>query len=443
MEAEIGRGGMGIVYLASDEGLGRKVALKVVSPELGNDLEWVKALRKEAAALASIRSPHVVQVHAFGRHEGACFFVMEYVRGQTVRDILAEHWLHRAQIPLHRALTIISRLAAGLDAVHETGIVHRDLKPDNVVIEEDTGRPVLVDFGLAVTDPTERWAMSGGTPLYMAPEQTHLSAHTTVSPRTDVYAFGCLSFELLCGRPPFDDLVAAQVLHDHAHTSPPAISQLRPELAAADAVFRRALAKDPAERHATCSAFAQALMAALGVTECIDPPPPSPRRERYDSSARRVLVVDDDPAFRRFATRAVQLAFYEESLELVAAATGAEALVSAWRQPPHLVLLDFDMPGLDGVGTLSRLRSLPQGDQARVVVMSAKLGEADRWRFSVLGVGDFVAKPIELEQLIETISSIAARTAWPAQHAPGHDAAAPSSHTAMNAAFASASAAAS
>ncbi|AKT43718.1 uncharacterized protein CMC5_079530 [Chondromyces crocatus] len=417
VESELGRGGMGIVYLATDEGLGRKVALKVISPALGTDPEWVKALRKEAAALASIRSQHVVQVHAFGRHESTCFFVMEYVRGRNLRDILSEHWMHRAQIPIHRVLTIIGRLAAGLDAVHAEGIVHRDLKPDNVVIEEGSGRPVLVDFGLAVSDPTDPWAMSGGTPLYMAPEQTRLTANRNVTPQTDVYALGCLSFEMLCGRPPFDDPVPDQVMIDQARTPPPRLSDFRPDLAGCDDVFARALAKKPGDRYETCAAFARALTASatsFGGLEPVDLSQASSRREHEDSTARRVLVVDDDPIFRRFATRAVQLAFYEEPPEIVSAASGAEALVSAWSHPPHLVLLDFDMPGLDGVGTLSRLRSLPRGDQARVVVMSARLREEDRWRFSVLGVGDFVAKPIDLEQLIETISRISARAAWPA-----------------------------
>ncbi|HSO00850.1 MAG TPA: serine/threonine-protein kinase [Candidatus Nanopelagicales bacterium] len=419
VESELGRGGMGIVYLAADQGLRRKVALKLIAPELGDDPEWVKALQEEAAALASIRSQHVVQVYAFGLYDGSCFFAMEYVRGRTLREILDEHRAHRASVPLHRALTIVGRLGAGLDAVHEAGIVHRDLKPDNVVIEEDTGRPVLVDFGLAVTDPTDPWAMSGGTPLYMAPEQTGFSPHgRVITPRTDVYSLGCLSFELLAGRPPFDDPSPDRVMSDHACTPPPPVSSRRPELAPLDAVFARALAKAPADRYATCAAFAQGLAAAAAAVagpDAASAAPPISGGAAEEEGARRVLVVDDDPAFRRFAIRAVQLAFYQERVEIASAASGTEALVAVWRRPPHLVLLDFDLPSLDGVGTLSRLRALPRGDQARVVVLSGKLGEQDRWRFSVLGVGDFVAKPIDLEQLIDTISGIAARAGWPAR----------------------------
>lgn len=418
VESVLGRGGMGIVYLAMDVGLRRPVALKVIAPELGEDPAWVDALQEEAVVLASIRNQHVVQVHAFGRFGRSCFFSMEYVRGRNLREIMQEHRQHGAHVPLHRAVTILARLAEGIDAVHAAGIVHRDLKPENVVIEEYTGRPVLVDFGLAVTDPTDPWSMSGGTPLYMAPEQTKQSPYGPgVTTRTDVYAFGCLAFELLAGRPPFDDLPTDKLIEAHARNPAPPVSLARPDLAALDAAFARALAKNPDDRFESCSAFAQALAAAEAaasaeVQSSSSSAPSAARTAPEEEGVRRVLVVDDDPAFRRFATRAVQLAFYQQPLQLAAAGSGAEALASAWQRPPHLVLLDFDMPGLDGVGTLSRLRALPRGSQARVVVLSGKLGSMDRWRFSVLGVSDFVAKPVDLERLIDALSDIAERSGW-------------------------------
>ena len=416
VDSELGRGGMGIVYLATDMGLCRSVALKVISPEWGRDREWTMALQKEAVALASIRSQHVVQVYAFGRHQESHFFAMEYVRGRSLRQILAEHRRHNATIPLHRALTIVARLAEGLDAVHAAGLVHRDVKPDNIVIEEDTGRPVLVDFGLAVPSATLTATFEGGTPNYMAPEQSWFApTGSVITPRTDVYALGCIAFEMLSGRVPFDEVNPHRVARAHAMKPVPAISSVRADLVVFDSVLRRALSKDPSERQEACIALASALASAGEIQQrkdrivSLELPPPS-----IDaiSGAHRVLVVDDDPSFLKFATRAVQLAFYGMPLRITAIDSGAAALARAAREPPDLVLLDFDMPGLDGLDTLSRLRALPHGARARVVVLSGKVGDEDRWRFSVLGVNDFVSKPIDLEHLVESITALTVRAGW-------------------------------
>jgi serine/threonine-protein kinase len=127
-------------------------------------------------------------------------------------------------------------------------------------------------------------------------------------------------------------------------------------------------------------------------------------------------VVDDDDMFRAFAARAVKLAFQEVPVRVLAAGSGIEALTSALHNPPNLVLLDFDMPGLDGINTLSRMRVLPGGLEARILVVSARAQEQERWRFSVLGVHDFLAKPVQLQELVDTVARIARRSGW--THAP-------------------------
>jgi serine/threonine protein kinase len=475
VESELGRGGMGVVYLASDTWLDRRVALKVIAPTWARDGEITARFLREAKALASIRSNYVVQVYAFGVHEGSYFFAMEYVRGRTVKQILSEHRKHGDTIPPHRTLTILNRIARGLDAVHAAGILHRDVKPSNLVIEEDTGRPVLVDFGLAVPEDDPAAALALGTPQYMAPEQGGVGVPgATVSVRTDIYALGVTAFEMLTGELPFDTDDRARLMRWHARKTPPALSAKRPDLAPFDTTIARALAKDPADRYPSCTAFAEVLAAASdrwvhGNLPTVPPPPGSrpgldhgdapplpPRAPSFErpasdttppapmpgpavtmtpspnavpfapssadvspsspaspSRAVHVLVVDDSPVFRKFTMQAAQIAFFRckksRAVAVRGAGSGQEALELTAEQAPDLVILDFDMPGLDGVVTLSRLREMPGGHSARVVVLSGRVSAADRWRFAVLGVNEFVRKPIGLRQLVDRLERIARR----------------------------------
>ena len=440
VDSELGRGGMGVVHLARDTWLDRPVALKMIAPVWAGDGEIAARFQREAKALASIRSQYVVQVYAFGQHQGSYFFAMEYVPGRSLKQILAEHRQHGDTIPVHRSLTILSRIAQGIDAVHAAGIVHRDVKPANIVIEEDTGRPVLVDFGLAVPGDDPAAALAIGTPYYMAPEQGGVGVPgSTVSARTDVYALGITAFEMLAGELPFTGTDRAQLMRQHARKQPPTLSSRSPALAPFDKAMARALAKDPADRYPSCTAFAEVLAAASErwVNSMLPtlPPPPIPiaappagalalpRLPRPPALPPapvapherpfHVLVVDDSPVFRKFTVQATQIAFFRHrtgrQVVVQGAGSGKEAIERAAVQPPDLVLLDFDMPGLDGADTLSRLRALPGGDGARVVVLSGRVRAADRWRFAVLGVNDFVSKPIEFQLLVDRLEGIARR----------------------------------
>jgi eukaryotic-like serine/threonine-protein kinase len=465
IESELGRGGMGIVYLARDTFLDRPVAVKVIAPTWAGDSGITARFQREAKALASIRSQYVVQVYAFGRHEGSYFFAMEYVPGRSLKQIVTEHRQHGDTIPVLRSLTILSQIAQGIDAVHAAGIVHRDVKPSNIVIEEHTGRPVLVDFGLAVPNDDPAAALAIGTPQYMAPEQGGVGVHgAAVSIRTDVYALGVTAYEMLSGQLPFDSTDHARLMRQHGRKLPPPPSSKSPDLAPFDRAIARALAKDPLDRFPSCTAFAEVL--ATGSDAYVNsilptlPPPPLSQRNgapsqrngappsvrvqfRQASSAPpssskpgvralptappvpvisddsapqerpfHVLVVDDSAVFRKFTVQATQLAFRRRKSRapiVTGAGSGEEAVEIASAQPVDLVLLDFDMPDLDGVHTLSRLRALPSCAGARVVVLSGRLRAADRWRFSVLGVSDFVSKPIELWRLVDRIEKIAQR----------------------------------
>jgi serine/threonine-protein kinase len=422
VERELGRGAMGVVYLARDEWLNRMTALKIVAPAWARSLAAEPLLRQEAQALASLRNEHVVQIYAFGPHAGSYFFAMEHVRGQSLAHILWTYKQHGSALPLHSALTLLERIAAGLDAVHAAGHIHRDVKPSNILIEDDTGRPVLIDFGLAAPGRPSQRTFAGGTPRYMPPEQAGTSdEEVSIGPWSDAYALACTAFEMLAGRAPFDEEDPTRLLWLHAVAPPPRVSLYRRDLCALDGVLLRALAKSPQDRYPRCTAMIADLVAAVSQErKSLRPPAPREAPPSDGNDTLSVLCVDDDPNFRKFVLKAAELALQGRSLRVATAGSGEEALACARTSPPDIVLLDFDMPGLDGVDTLSHLRALPQGSRARVVVLSGRLGPQDRWRFSVLGVKDFVGKPIDLRLLVAAIGDIAARVKPSLQEMPTH-----------------------
>ncbi|MFT3774538.1 MAG: protein kinase [Minicystis sp.] len=413
IERELGRGAMGVVYRATEVWLDRPVALKVIAPSLLDDTNAPMRFLREAKALASVRSHHVVQVYAFGPHRGSYFYAMEYVPGRSLKEILAEHRMHGDTVPVHRALTILAQIAEGIAAVHDAGIVHRDVKPSNIIIEDDTGRPVLVDFGLAAPGDDRAYAMAMGTPLYMAPEQTGMRPETPVSPRTDVYSLGCTAFEMLTGSPPFRNEDTVMLMRMHAEAQPPLVSSIRPELASFDRPIARAMMKSPADRYASCVDLTNDLAAAGArwrTGHLTSRPPPLPSEQ---NAPIRVMVIEADPGLAKFVSQAVHLAFFQCDkdlrVQLVNATSGDDAVERAEIEPPSLVLLDYDLPGLDAADTLSRLRAVPGAERSRVVVMSQRALSEDRWRFTVLGVRDFVVKPTSFMALVRGISKIAER----------------------------------
>jgi CheY-like chemotaxis protein len=357
---------------------------------------------------------------------------MEYIEGASLEAIILEHAVRKTSVPIDRAATILRLVADGLAAAHAAGVVHHDVKPANVVIEHDSGRPVLIDFGLATTGPQQEADMYGGTPDYVAPEELSRPLDRSLwSPRADVYSFGCMMVELFTGKPPFVGAKDAQeIFRMHREAPIPSIAATRPELQPFDAVITKAMAKDREQRYPSALALSAAIEAATKTwkrsTERRDLAPTVAGEESFENDDKlpstaylpvaaervRILVVDDDPDFLRFATRAVQLAFFGAQVDISMASTGARAIAAAERAPPHLVLLDFDMPGLDGLATLSRLRGLAHGEAMRVIVISGRATEDARWKFTILGVRNFVHKPVQLPDLVERIQEIAQRSGW-------------------------------
>jgi serine/threonine-protein kinase len=260
LDSEIGRGGMGIVYRATDLELMREVAVKVVSEATSSDAR--QRLIREARAAAALNHPHIISVYDVGETRGMPFFVMELAHGPSLAKT--------APLELPRIVEIACQICAALDHAHANKIVHRDLKPDNVLLSAggQSGSVKLVDLGLALPGYGTRISRAGiivGTASYMAPEQ---ALGQPVDGRADLYALGVVLYELTTGRLPFtgDDPLTIVSQHVHAPVVPPRV--LRPDLPRAlEAVILRLLEKGPAERFATAGETAVALRESLAATE--------------------------------------------------------------------------------------------------------------------------------------------------------------------------------
>jgi serine/threonine protein kinase len=263
IEEQIGRGGMAVVYRASDSRLDRTVALKIMAPELASDTAFRQRFIREMRAAAAVDHPNIVPVFDAGEADGALFIAMRYVSGQDVRTLLDTE--QRLTAP--RAARLIAQAASALDEAHSHGLVHRDVKPGNMLVA--SGQPdhlYLSDFGLSKQDvssaPITLTGQFLGTLDYMAPEQ--IEGHH-VDGRADLYALACTAFEMLTGEPPFRRDQGVAVLWAQLQAPAPSLRAKRPDLPpAVDAVIARALAKSPDDRYPSCTVFAQALAAACG-----------------------------------------------------------------------------------------------------------------------------------------------------------------------------------
>lgn len=251
----IGSGGMGTVWEAGDETLGRPVAVKVLSESLAAGERAVRRFEREAQAAARLSGPYIAAVYDFGRSEGRPYIVMELVRGETLADRLARE----GPLPSQEAARIARQVAEALEEAHTAGIVHRDVKPGNVMLTP-AGDVKVMDFGIAAAAWAERVTTPGlvlGTPSYLAPEQAK-SEKTT--PASDVYALGAMLYEMVAGRPPFVAESPVALALAHIREDPRPLDQVAegvpPNLASASMA---ALAKDPAGRPPSAAAFASML----------------------------------------------------------------------------------------------------------------------------------------------------------------------------------------
>jgi serine/threonine-protein kinase len=257
----IGRGGMGIVYRAVHDQLGRDVAIKELAPELTQDAQFRDRFFSEARTQAQLQHPNIVTIYDLIEDDGY-FIVMEFVKGEGLDGILA---LRQGQgQPLAEALPMFNQILSALDYAHSQGVIHRDVKPSNVIVS-DGSRVKLMDFGIALLVGDKRLTQSSqtiGTPVYMSAEQ--ILRPREVDHRTDIYSAAVLFFEMLAGQPPFDAETEYEIKKQHIEAPPPDLSAIEASVpTGVSHAITRALSKDPEKRFASAGEFQRALTGAI------------------------------------------------------------------------------------------------------------------------------------------------------------------------------------
>ncbi|MGW1376034.1 protein kinase domain-containing protein [Streptomyces sp. NPDC002446] len=368
---QLGHGGMGKVYRAVDRRLRRTVAVKTLSAELALQPEFLARFQREAHAAAALNHPGVATVHDAGEDAGGGvaepYLVMEYVAGRTLGQVLKD-----GALPLAQAADIAGQVLEALEHSHRHAIVHRDIKPANVMLTA-TGQVKVVDFGIAkaLSEAVTRLTGTGvavGTPAYLAPEQIN-GAET--DHRTDLYAVGCLLYELLTGHPPYTGDSPFSVMHQHLAAEPLPPSRLRPELPpAVDEVIVRALHKSRADRFADASAMKAALDAAAAAA------PAAPVRTPTTIDAK-AQAPGPEPAGGEGAARAEQAAPpARRGLARVVFRPTAEGVVALLGCLLTLVISRADVIE---VGQFSKVALLAGAAGAVLLLWSARLACAVVW----------------------------------------------------------------
>ncbi len=283
IERELGRGGMGAVYLARDLALDRPVAIKVLPPELAVRPELRERFLRETRTAASFSHPNIVPVHAVEERGAVLCFVMGFVDGET----LAQRIRRAGPLPAPEIVRMMQEVAWALSYAHGRGVIHRDIKPDNILIERATGRALVMDFGIARSASSASAGLTRvgevvGTPHYMSPEQ---AAGDVVDARSDLYSLGVVAFTAATGHVPFDADSTPAILAMHLTRSAPALAAERPDLPSAlTGAVDRLLAKDPADRFPTGEALVEALDAVRSSR-----PEVAPAIRLFQQSARQVI----------------------------------------------------------------------------------------------------------------------------------------------------------
>jgi serine/threonine-protein kinase len=285
LQSLIGVGGMGEVYRAYDTVRERMVAIKVLRADFAADPSFQQRFRRESRVAARLQEPHVIPVHDFGDIDGVLYIDMRLVEGASLKDELRVN----GALPLARTVSIVSQVAAALDAAHASGLTHRDIKPENVLLTPDDFT-YLVDFGIAHGAGEASVTSTGlvvGSAAYMATER--LSGGSG-GPASDVYSLTCLLYECLTGRPPFEAGDVRQVMSAHLFAPPPRPSLIRPVISPAfDEVIACGMAKKPADRYPSAGELARAASAAVSGG-------PSPVALPVGPGTREFSVVDPNPA---------------------------------------------------------------------------------------------------------------------------------------------------
>ncbi|MDB4936176.1 MAG: Serine/threonine protein kinase [Labilithrix sp.] len=408
---ELGAGSMGVVHLAEDVFLDRAVAIKVIDPGHASDPVTIERFKKEAQALAKIRHQNVVQVYAFGPHARSFYFAMEYVEGRSLESAID----NGETVDVAQSIEIVRAVANGLGAVHERKLVHRDVKPSNIVIEAETGRPVLIDFGLArrrsASNP--RFSITAGTPMYMAPEQATDPDGTRTTFRADIYALACTAYELFTGHAVFEHDDVFEILKGHLKSPPPLLSARRPDLALLDPAFMRALAKAPEERHETAIAFVEELADALRRSEKQrkrDTVAPTSSVRNAGAPIERILILARDEGLVRLMSRAAKRVVEgaRRNAEVAHVATSSGLVEAFTHESAAIVLIDEESCERHVGDVVKEVLAASGGSSASVLVLSREW-QALRPVLGAIGVRDVLPKPLVIQMLSQALERIVAR----------------------------------
>jgi eukaryotic-like serine/threonine-protein kinase len=260
LETEVGRGGMGIVYCARDKRLKREIAIKVLPPELSFRADIRQRFLREAETAAQLNHPNIVPIYTVEERDNLVYFVMAYIKGDNLGQRLQQHG-PIAPVEVRR---ILREVADALSYAHNRNVIHRDIKPDNIIIDEETGRAMVTDFGIAraLTDSGDSrltaTGMAIGTPAYMSPEQS--AGDSAIDGRSDLYSLGVVGYQMLCGQPPFVANNTPSMLVKHLSERPIPVDERWPDLPQdISRAVMMCLEKDPADRFPNAAAFALAL----------------------------------------------------------------------------------------------------------------------------------------------------------------------------------------
>jgi serine/threonine protein kinase len=382
----LGAGAMGEVYDAHDRALNRRVALKVDRPNIEPDY-----LVREGRALAAIRHPGVVTVYTIGQHRGAAFLVLERVYGLSLDRMIDERRARGELFPVGEVLDLLVTIADTLDIVHRAGLAHRDVKPGNIMLAPG-GRVVLMDFGLVLPHADRAgYRTAAGSLQYMGPEAFKREVVEGEAALLDVYSIGVLAYELFCGITPFDGADARELYRAKVRLPVPHVALRRSEVPRPiDELVAQLIAPNPQDRPQGAEAVLwqlRALRTRLGAGE----------------EARRfsVLIVDDDEDTRRALSLYVRVAAPDADIETTG--EGRQAVRSARRRVPDLLLVDLDLPDINGIEVCMLLRGMQLGDACQIVSVSGRATRADVELLEQLGVRSLQKGPALMSELAELV----------------------------------------
>ncbi len=416
---QIAQGSHAAIYKAYQPKLDRYVAIKVLFSHVAQN--FVERFSQEARAIAQLDHPNIVPVYDFARLDDTVYIVMKYVEGGNLKQMLAGR-----PLKLELALRLISQVGAALGYAHQCGIIHRDVKPSNILIVRGDWA-LLSDFGIAklLTDPAHltRSGISMGTPDYIAPEQ---AGGLAIDHRADLYSLGATLYEMVTGYLPFESDNPIATLLKHMTEQPRSPRTHNPDLPpVVEQVILTALQKDPNRRHHTAEEFIAALAQAdisavthepaiqsgnLRSAHHLSPqnlrqaaPPANPRQDEPESGSGHapnlILVVDDQPELLDNISFALEAAGYA----VLTAQDGLGALDVLNSQTVDLILADIAMPRMNGYQLYERVRQNSQWLAVPFIFLTARTLDSDIRYGKELGVDDYLAKPIQPEDLLAAV----------------------------------------